>query len=233
MQTDVSDALPTIEHFVYDVMGRLRVDSTVSSTFSYTATFDSSRTVPSLTRSVHDSLDAEGALLISTRASVPALTDFTTQQTTFTYDAAHRQRTRTEQNSSTDSTWYDPAGNPVLHRSARQKAVTQTYDALNHLVTRVLPPDTTAQDNCSGACTNGAAFVYGRFPYWPTVLPGGSTTNDLIIQGDTATYTYDAAGHMLSAYQSATMRRFGAATSPAVRWHPRSIVCATTIRQTP
>ncbi len=200
MQTDPdADTLPTIEHFRYDVMGRLRADSTVSTAFTYGSQFgfDTLRTVPSLTRLVLDSLDAEGNLLINTRVSLPD-TSGTSQQTSYLYDAAHRRRVRTEQNSSTDSTWYDQAGNSIGHRAGGGKIVMQKYDALNRLTNRILPPDTTAQETCSG-CTNNAAVVFAVFPYFATVLPGGSTNANLIIQGDTSTFTYDAAGRMASA----------------------------------
>jgi RHS repeat-associated protein len=93
---------------------------------------------------------------------------------------------------------YDPAGNPIKEITARQKTITQTYDALNRLTRRALPGDTTVQENCTG-CTNNVATIFARFPYWPTVLPTGSTSTTLIIQPDTARFTYDAAGRMLSA----------------------------------
>ncbi|MGH7653540.1 MAG: hypothetical protein ACREN6_02650, partial [Gemmatimonadaceae bacterium] len=170
----------------------------MSSAFSDTTVEGAIQSVPSLARVIHDSLDAEGSLLINTRASAPDIGGNTTQQTTFSYDAAHRRRTREEQNSSSDSTVYDPAGNPVQEITARQKTIRQTYDALNRLAMRTLPGDTTAQEICTG-CTNNVGLTLARFPYWPTVLPGGSTSADLIIQPDTARFTYDAAGHMLTA----------------------------------
>ncbi len=198
---DVADTLPLIQHLTYDVMGRLRVDSTVSTAFSYESgggAADTTRSVPSLARVVHDSLDAEGTLLARTRGSAPDPAGVGTQRTTFTYDAAHRRRTRVEYQSSHDSTWYDQAGNPVGFRSGRGKTITRTYDALNRLVQRNVPGDSVPKDECQ--CANnviGRPYVW--VPYWQTVLPGGDSSVDLVLQPDVDTFTYDAAGRMLAA----------------------------------
>ncbi len=197
MQTDWADTLPTFQHLTYDIMGRLRVDSTVSTSFHYSTT-DSTRTVPSLARVMYDTLDAEGMLRSRTRASLPDLFGGGAQFTTFTYDAAHRRRRRVEYLSSHDSTWYDPAGNPIGFRSGRGKTITRTYDALNRLVQRSVPGDSVPKDECQ--CAND---VIGRpavwVPYWQTILAGGDSSVDLILQPDVDTFTYDAAGRMLAA----------------------------------
>ena len=193
-----TDTLRTVERLTYDVMGRIRVDSTTSASFTYTTQFDTSRTVPSLARVVRDSLDAEGTLLASKVYSVPAVVaTLDTQTIMFTYDAAHRRRSHIQSGSSRDSTWYDAAGNPIGQRTGRGKVITQAYDALNQLVQRIVPGDSVAQETC--LCSRYLESIYVNFPYWPTVLPGGTTSPNVIIPADTATFVYDAAGHQRGA----------------------------------
>ena len=198
--TDAGLTRFTVQHLLYDVMGRLQVDSTISAAF--TSTVDPGTAIdstPSLARVVRDSLDAEGMLLVSTRYTVPEVAPPDgTMHSVFSYDAAHRRRTSAEDFARHDSTWYDQAGNVVRTWSNRGKTITQTYDALNRLLVRTIPGDSVAPELCV-SCENNGSNPYGHFPYFLTVLPGPSTDTNVVVLADVDSFSYDAAGRMRSA----------------------------------
>ncbi len=191
-------SLLTIERRTYDVMGRLVTDSTRGASFMVTTVLGVVDTVPARSLAVHDTLDAEGQLLVRWRYSMPLPSTNTTQITNFVYDAAHRVRRHAESNAGADSMWYDPAGNPIGQRSARAKTIAKTFDALNRLVRRIVPGDSVAAWSC--ACENNS-FVNPPipFPYYATIMPGGDSIPDVFFPVDTETFSYDAMGRVLFA----------------------------------
>jgi RHS repeat-associated protein len=121
-----------------------------------------------------------------------------TQATSYwSYDAARRVRSRME--GTIDSFWYDPAGLETRRKSARGHVVTQYYDAMGRLTARIIPEVVYLRESC-WTCTNHLTLntpIY--FPYFNTALLGGGQSIHLVIPGDMESFTYDAAGRMLTA----------------------------------
>ena len=91
-----------------------------------------------------------------------------------------------------DSTQYDGAGNPVRQFTRRGHVIILTYDALNRLLRRVTPAATyTGFTLPFFKDSTGLAL---SFPNYPN--DGGT---GFVLAADTAQFTYDVAGRMLTA----------------------------------
>ncbi len=63
----------------------------------------------------------------------------------------------------------------------------------------MIPEVRYAVESC-GDCTSAATgFAPIAFPYFPTRLPGGGISPDVILPGDVELFTYDAGGRLLTA----------------------------------
>jgi YD repeat-containing protein len=86
-----------------------------------------------------------------------------------------------------DSTVYDLAGNPVVtwtrmtDPSGNHGVLSRTFDAMNHLLSRIVPSIAYPAQTAANP------------PYWPY------SDSAYSIPADTAVFTYDSRGHMLSA----------------------------------
>ncbi len=142
--------------------------------------------------------DVTGNLLSLARLSIPDPTNppIGTITTQWRYDRANRRVAEVAPDGFVDSTDYDPAGD-VVNLLTRRKDPTSgarvtlnmSYDALNHLVTRVLPP-----------------LTYHSRPTAITILnhnPGGTWMSPdypaYAIPSETHTFTYDPVGRLLTA----------------------------------
>src|SRR6266498_650033 len=93
-----------------------------------------------------------------------------------------------------DTTVYDPAGNVVSAGTRRKDptsgtpyAINMTYNALNQLATRVLS-QVTYQSRPTGIQIQNNGWLWTAPPYPAYVIPS-----------ETHTFTYDAAGRLLTA----------------------------------
>jgi YD repeat-containing protein len=120
-------------------------------------------------------------------STTPDSTGVTTQSVN-TYDNIGRPRTRKAGGATTTYT-YDPAGSPITVLSGRALSVTTTYAALNRLLTKVVP----LVDYAQVACTPGTVDCRWVFPYYPNNGTG------LRILADTARFSYDVVGNLLTA----------------------------------
>jgi RHS repeat-associated protein len=146
---------------------------------------------------VRKTFDGEGNVL--TVWSTTSAPDGADVYSAYTYDRAGRKRT--EYVGQKLTTWtYDPAGNVDSTYTNRNLRTVMAYDAANRLVSRVMPPAVYASETCG---QHGLLFpcTY-RFPLYPNAPSSGLT-----VPGDTATFTYDASGNLLTANNRAARIR--------------------------
>ena len=142
---------------------------------------------------VTNTYDEEGNLRSLSRVPIPDDGGAGPVSTTWRYDVAGRKVAEVN-GPGIDSTTYDPAGNPVAHRTRRGSVIHMQYDALGRLTQRVLPSVTYERVSC---IPHAQPLGCGsrRFPFYASNSAGG-----LVIPADTATFQYDAMGRMLAAH---------------------------------
>jgi RHS repeat-associated protein len=147
----------------------------------------------------------EGALDSLKRWSTPDPAGVGTITTSWRYDLAGRRRVEVAPDLASDTTGYDPAGNPVRLVTRRGKIITMAYDAMNHLILRAVPGD-TYPSRTVGIATMSAlsGFPNHPYPYYPSdssadPLWGGTGVWDYKIAADTAIFAYDLMGNLLCA----------------------------------
>lgn len=184
---------------------RLLIEDTASGTSMVKARKQYWNTVPSRTRVVINKYDAAGNL-IKVERRADGTGGATNTASEWGYDAARRVLWRKEP-MGTDSFRYDPAGLQIRRRTARGHNITQEYDAAGRLIARAIPTVVHPMELCT-ACRKvsypgGIPFYWYdevRFPYFRTALPGLGESPDVMLVGDVETFSYDAAGRMLTAY---------------------------------
>jgi RHS repeat-associated protein len=128
---------------------------------------------------VASTFDPEGEPLSLGRTAAPDIAAIGTSTTQWRYDAAGRKVAEVSADGLVDSTAYDPAGNITAIVTRRGYTISMQYDTLNRLTRRIVP-DVTKLDTTANSW---------HFPLY--ALP---------TFGDTATFTYDAMGNLLTAY---------------------------------
>ncbi|MEJ7759568.1 MAG: hypothetical protein WKF55_08230 [Gemmatimonadaceae bacterium] len=108
-----------------------------------------------------------------------------------TYDAAGRLRKR-RVGTGPDSMVYDPAGNLISAKHRSGAWVTQSYNVLNRLTTRVVPEVMHPRQRCENLPV-GPITCLMVFPYYP------NSGESLRIPADTARLVYDSFGNMTQA----------------------------------
>jgi len=198
--------------YVRDALGRItqsvRPISTTDSVVTLANLDHFDRDTLSITYGLHGStkgdstlvsqkFDHEDDLLSVSRRAGPDRANIGKIVTTFTYDNARRRLTQTSPRDSvhtvTEQWSYDDAGNPVSWTTRRGYVLTYAYDALNELSQRITPstvPDVTLLP----FETNDFTIHWFHFPMYPTD-PGLKVT----IAADTASFSYDSVGNLLSA----------------------------------
>jgi len=182
---------------VYDVMGRVTGIYHFGPSTSY---YDDNQqpgtmvTIPALMRHDSTTYDAMGRVLevmVPKDSEGPViLTDVK-----YTYDAAGRQTSENRNHGGVDTMTYDPAGNLLVKTNPRGFTTIFTYDPLNRLQTRIV--DSVTYDTTSDLCV----FAYNDVNLcanhsFDVPLFGDSV---IVIPGDTASFQYDAAGHLTEA----------------------------------
>ena len=125
------------------------------------------------------------------------------------YDLANRVVADTAPDGRVERRTYDRAGNVISITTRRDSTITMTYDPLNRLSSRTLPP------MAYGERKQGIYFVAGGNASQPR--PSSNIgyprfnlgpTNRLVVPGDTETFNYDAMGNLTRAANgSAIVRR--------------------------
>ncbi|HZG43849.1 MAG TPA: hypothetical protein VEY93_12860, partial [Longimicrobium sp.] len=207
---DAAKGLFRRDSVVYDAMGR--VTWSISTGPALTNPEASSATgVPSTTPEqrlfVHNSYDDAGNLLAVRRWSVPDTAHVDVMTTQFEYDRAGRKRAEIAADGARDSTYYDAAGNVTTAVTRRGYRITMTYDELNRLRTRAVPPTATR-----GRDTLQIGYgVTVLFPIWGTDPATGNATvrgATVTFPGDTERFAYDRSGNLIyAANRDAIVRR--------------------------
>lgn len=175
----------------YDIMGRDSVVLTWGPAVTYNTKRGGGlgglpRTTPAESLVVTQTYDREGNLLSVSRQAIPNINSLSALTTSWTYDKANRQVTEKAPDLAKDSLVYDPSGNVIATITRRGFSIATQFDSLNRMTSRIDPPVTYA------------AETYSIWPWhYPLYHPFGGT--GLPIPGDTATFTYDAVGNLLTA----------------------------------
>jgi RHS repeat-associated protein len=171
----------TVQSTTYDVVGRA-----LSSTTS------------ALGQSVivATAYDDVGRVASTTRAMSPGTNHIGAMTITYQYDALSRKIREIAPDNRSDSIEYNPAGQVVIDVTRRSSQLGPTnivirYDAAGRLASRITP---------SFAYPTKHLADFGRawdFPYQP--LNADNPGNPNVVSGDTAAFTYDGTGHLLTA----------------------------------
>jgi RHS repeat-associated protein len=194
----------------YDVMGRVTETQAIGPAVSLGAhpvmgTQALGISVPASSLWVRNYYTA-GVLDSTRRWSSPDTAHIGTITTRWRYDNAGRTRAEISPDGLRDSTVYNAAGNVVEQHTRRGHVLRMTYDGLGRLTRRVTP-GVTYGDTTKVAYAYTAdrgVWVFPRFRpdaygnHTVENVPGG-TTGGITIAADTATFTYDRAGNMLTA----------------------------------
>jgi RHS repeat-associated protein len=187
------------QYTFYDAMGRDTLVRVTGPALPYSlpwAPTGAPAVLPEQTE-VRKTFDGEGNVL--TVWSTTSAPDGADVYSTYTYDKAGRKRT--EYVGQKTTTWtYDPAGNVDTTYTNRDLRTVMAYDAVNRMVSRIMPPAVYAAETCG---QHGPLFpcTY-RFPLYSNGPSGGLT-----VPGDTATFSYDANGNLLTANNRAARIR--------------------------
>ena len=155
-------------------------------------------TTPAETLFTESAYDNEGNRRRLERWSVPDIAASPVAKiiTRWGYDLANRAVADTAPDGRVERRVYDEASNVIRDTTRRDLARTMTYDALNRLTSRTLPP-ITYQRRTDGVLTlssfasNPENRPYPRYPLSP-----GDTA---VVAGDTERFEYDAVGNMTAA----------------------------------
>jgi RHS repeat-associated protein len=207
-----TDSLRKVERLGYDIMGRVLADTSIGAVMSYPILSPISITrdtapVTADTLITSHAYDAEGR-----RISTLAVASWSPNQPvdccpveayeTWSYDAAGRVRFHGG-NGKTDSTYYDPAGNvtrvAIASGGGYAGGFSQQFDALNRRTQRSVAAHTYPLQKCVGFKPGPLTGGTQRpciiiFPAYPN-----NSTKGYTIPADTASFTYDQAGHLLTA----------------------------------
>jgi YD repeat-containing protein len=143
------------------------------------------------------------------RAGIDSIT------TEFRYDFAGRKWAEVAPDGKTDSTRFDPAGNPVSVWTRRGHAITMEYDSLNRLTRRTVPqakygPDARGIPGAAPVCCRSARRrwtdrddIYPFYPYFPT----NAAECSLTLPAEVHEFGYDEDGNLVRADNSVSRVR--------------------------
>jgi RHS repeat-associated protein len=175
---------------LYDRQGRAKQTDAIAVGSSYWDPLaQATDTVGAITTTTTSNYDKEANLLQTQTIQNPDSTAML-HRTTYQYDNAGRLRYKEEGGAGTTLV-RDPAGNLISSTNGRGQILSMSYNALNQLVKRITPQVDYTQEACVLPC------LY-PFPYYPNNGTG------LRIAADTATFSYDVVGNLLTANNSLT-----------------------------
>ena len=150
---------------------------------------------PAQTLTVKGFYDAEGNRTRLERSSIPDIagTPIGLLATQWGYDRAHRARVEIAPDGARDSSYYGPAGTVDTVATRRGHRLKMTYNLLNQLTQKILPPAAYGPETFGVA---GFSAPNANPPYPRLALGLVSPTT---IDGDTATFAYDSLGSFVMA----------------------------------
>jgi RHS repeat-associated protein len=179
--------------YEYDALGRDTLTKTYGPALTNTEPhFEVTATAPeSLT--VRTYYNREGVVDSVKRWMSPDTNHIGTSVTGYRYDPAYRVIHEVDPLGFMDTSTYDPAGNRTAWTTRRKLVVTSSYDALNRLSQKITPAVTYPPGSNTGTPQGTWTFPWG---------PYQNSTGGYTIAADTANFTYDPAGHLLTAQNS-------------------------------
>jgi RHS repeat-associated protein len=145
--------------------------------------------------------DDEGNLRrLDRSASPPASgTPVNTLVSRWGYDQANRMVADTATDGRVETHLYDAAGNDTVVTTRRNHPIRMSYDALNRMVTRVLPKVDYQKTSVGIAAFKPNTFAENvPYPRRP-IAPGVTAVPDTEIGGMTESFSYDEMGNLLTA----------------------------------
>ncbi|HTD62983.1 MAG TPA: RHS repeat-associated core domain-containing protein [Gemmatimonadaceae bacterium] len=196
-QTIGSSARDTVRR-EYDPMDRLTATLTIAPTYN---------NVQRQAVVVSASYDPAGAPTATVQSPTPDPTNLINIVTTYFYDALGRLHYTVHPDGSIDSTHYDADGDAVTLYTRRGLQITQTFDPLDHLLTRSLPA--VPYDTAIGVGIPELPLKpWGTYLAFPVPADVQSFTYDpvgRVTEGDNnashVTRQYDLSGHLLTETQ--------------------------------
>ena len=142
-------------------------------------------TLPGVTTTTTSVYDREGNLLDHLASATPDSTGVDIQSI-YSYDDVGRKRTQRAGGAMTTYT-YDAASNLTIQQTGRTYQLVRQYDALNRLLNAITPQVDYAASSCVGA---DCRYAFPRYP---------NNGSGLRLAADTARFTYDGVGNILTA----------------------------------
>jgi RHS repeat-associated protein len=153
-------------------------------------------TIEALTRTDSSGYDAEGRLTF--KRALSSSGDVQVNER-FQYDAAGRLRKRLV-GTGPDSMVYDPAGNLTRARYRSSAWVTQSYDALNRIITRSVPGIKYGIERCRNFSAGPISDRTDSPPGCQMIFPYYTNAGDSLSgPPDTQQFAYDLTGNLISA----------------------------------
>jgi YD repeat-containing protein len=175
--------------YEYDALGRDTLTKTYGPALTNTEPYLEVTATSPETLTVRTYYNRESVVDSVKRWISPDTNHIGTSVTGYRYDPAYRVIHEVDPLGFMDSSKYDPAGNRTTWTTRRGLAVTSSFDRLNRLSQKVTPAVTYPQGTNPGI---------GTFPW----APYANSTGGYTIAADTATFTYDPVGHVLTAQNS-------------------------------
>jgi RHS repeat-associated protein len=164
---------------VYDLMDRVSVQQSIGAADTVLDVLRNQWVISTTERdSVQTTYDLEGRPLNVLRSSWPDVALVGQLMTQWQYDLAGRQLVEIAPDNATDHHTYDDAGNATTWTNRKNQIVRMQYDALNRLIQRTTPRDST--------------------PVWTDPYVGWVYSASVIAE-DTATFTYAPLGGIATA----------------------------------
>ncbi len=149
--------------------------------------------------------DAEGNVDSLRRWAAPDSASVGNITTRWLYDLAGRANRETAPDGVAENRTFDPAGNLTQVVTRRGETVSMLYDAMGRLRQRIVPAVVYDSNSVGIGSSNLSGYHYS-YPWYPT----DSVTRQLRIPRDTATFSYDVMGNLLTARNAVarTMRQY-------------------------
>jgi len=176
--------------YEYDALGRDTLTKTYGPALTNTEPYQEVTATAPDSLTVRTYYNREGVVDSVKRWMSPDTNHIGTSVTGYRYDPAYRVIHEVDPLGFMDTSTYDPAGNRTAWTTRRKLVVTSSYDALNRLSQKITPSVTYPQ----GVNTVSPQGTW-TFPWAPYANSSGGYT----IAADTATFTYDPVGHVLTA----------------------------------
>ena len=207
---NVTDTLTQSDSMTYDV------NDQVTRIVNYGPAFGSHAKQKVVVRTFYN---AEGQADSLTRSSEPDTNHVGVIKTAWFYDDIGRMTAEIAPDGAADSSYYNPSGQVVRQRTRRMDSLALEYDVLGRLTKRRVPEKRYCSHTEGIPLRRREFTIIGTEPY---PLYADNDCGGLTIRADSAVFTYDSVGNMLTAYnREARVKR---------SYHPNGLLKTDTLR---